>query len=304
MNPVGPRITTDMFLQSFREVSAVGSGRGISPQFSFMDIINQKQVGCPVTNVLMIPSQRASRLRRKIGMRRRKRLNLRLLIQAENRFLLGFQALDALVVPQNAGGLLLEVFGDRMLPIKDAVGLEIDIGEKSVNRGVVNLGYNLFRKNLVLQIAKGPASQRKPVIARRTARQRHDPRDLQRGKNGCDCPLWVGLVRRPAPVLDNVDRPSRQWCGRDRSFPRRRTGSSLPPTTTGCAHGRRPDAPFFRSVSVFEESRHAQPREPLWWVLVPSFSLPPSEESPITGKDRSPTSNLEKNCCRIKNTRH
>ena len=155
-----------MFFQGFRKVSAVGPGRGVAPQESLMDIINQKQVGCPVTNVFMIPAQGTSRLRRKIGMGRREGLNLRLLIQAEDKFLLGIQALHTLVVPQNADGLLFEVFGDRMLPVKGAVGLEIDLGQESVNRGVVNLGYNSFRKDLVLEVAIGPALQRKPVVAK------------------------------------------------------------------------------------------------------------------------------------------
>lgn len=284
-----------MLLQGFREMSAICPGGGVSPQLAIINIINKKQVGRSVPDVFMISTQGTSRLHRNIGLRGRERLNLSLLIEAEERFPLGSEAFHTLVVPEYAGSLLFEVRGHRMFPVEDAVGLKVHVGENQMKRGVMNLGRDPFRKDLILQITKGPTQQGKTVFTGRATCKGNDLRYLQRGKNGSDYPLAVHPIKPRCHVFDNVGRPSTPWCGHDPPVRLPGMGANPRRTVTGYVHDPRPGAPSFRFASVSPGFRCARQQEQVWWVLALSCYSPSQLGSPIAGRIGRSRQTLRKN---------
>lgn len=261
MNPFRIGMTVDVFFQSPLKVSTVGARRSLSPQCAADKIVNQKKVGRSMADVFVVTTQGATGLSGQIRVGTGERLNLGFLIEAEDRFSLLQKALGPFVVPEDAGRLFFEVGGGGVFPVEGAVRLQVHGLKDEVKRRVMNRGDDSLPNDLGLKRPISPSLLPKTRGPWKAASQGDHLGDLQRGKNGCGCPLWVRPEARSGRASCNAGKLSRRWCGHGPSVRRQRKDSALERTTEECARGRRPDAPFSRSASVFEGFPHVPRQE-------------------------------------------
>ena len=165
-----PKVMVEL-LEILDEVRLVVLGQDPAPDLTGHDGQGKLKPDHPIPTVLKLPKPTMARSRSKIGMQWAERLDSGLLVDANDEDSFASQALRALVVPQDAGRLRLELRILAVQPVARPMRLKVHLLQDQADRAVVDALNDSVGDQLERQVANRPADGSKSAIFGGRARQ-------------------------------------------------------------------------------------------------------------------------------------
>ena len=216
-------------LHAFDEVGMVIPGQHPAPYAPGDRSVSGQQVHRAVALVFPLPPTILPGAHRQVGYRAAQRLDLRLLVHADDQFIPLGQPRDPFVIPQDRGRLFLKIGRDGMPPVPKMVRMEVGGVQNTLHRGPVQRG-DVAPLDLIMQRLDRPPDPCPADFLGRGAGQGDDLHPLEGGKAAADGHCGDGHTVRPTARGRSVCAISGPTCG----------GGEGPARSHHSASGRRP----------------------------------------------------------------